>query len=250
MIKKSPLIIIGMHRSGTSFLSRCLEHFGVFMGYNKDVNNESRVFMEHNELLLAHHNSDWIEPKEVDITAMQFTNFQLLSHFGSLKKPFVLFKNLQKQKWGWKDPRNTFTLKYWLNLFPDAKVIHIYRNGIDVALSLQSRNKRMSKFNQFQTEQLDSLVNGLKQWELYLDQAFGYTYEGQLLHVCYERLIKKDPNEMELLESFLGFSVKSYLQERAVEKETATTELGDEKSAVEAQLKSSKWMYKLNYYQG
>ena len=32
----SPIIIIGMHRSGTTMLSRQLEALGVFMGNKKD----------------------------------------------------------------------------------------------------------------------------------------------------------------------------------------------------------------------
>src|SRR5206468_2467263 len=41
--------------------------------------------------------------------------------------------------WGWKDPRNTFTLPLWLRIFPNAKVVSIERNGVDVAQSLRAR---------------------------------------------------------------------------------------------------------------
>jgi hypothetical protein len=41
--------------------------------------------------------------------------------------------------WGWKDPRNTFTLPIWLRIFPNAKVVSIERNGVDVAQSLRAR---------------------------------------------------------------------------------------------------------------
>jgi hypothetical protein len=44
--------------------------------------------------------------------------------------------------WGWKDPRNSITLPVWLKLFPDARVIHIVRNGVDVAESLYRRQQR------------------------------------------------------------------------------------------------------------
>ncbi len=30
--------------------------------------------------------------------------------------------------WGWKDPRNTFTLPMWLSIFPKARVLHVLRN--------------------------------------------------------------------------------------------------------------------------
>jgi hypothetical protein len=43
--------------------------------------------------------------------------------------------------WGWKDPRNTLTLPLWLKLFPNARVVHVIRNGINAALSLWRRSK-------------------------------------------------------------------------------------------------------------
>ena len=41
--------------------------------------------------------------------------------------------------WGWKDPRNTLTSAVWLRFFPGARIVHVVRNGIDSALSLQRR---------------------------------------------------------------------------------------------------------------
>ncbi|WP_287130438.1 sulfotransferase [Candidatus Cyanaurora vandensis] len=45
--------------------------------------------------------------------------------------------------WGWKDPRNTFTLPLWLELFPSARVIHIHRDSPDVARSLLRRQQQI-----------------------------------------------------------------------------------------------------------
>ena len=44
--------------------------------------------------------------------------------------------------WGWKDPRNTFTLPLWLELFPEARVLHVTRHGVDVAASLRYRQRK------------------------------------------------------------------------------------------------------------
>lgn len=40
--------------------------------------------------------------------------------------------------WGWKDPTATYTVTLWRDLYPDAKVIHIYRNGVAIANSLKN----------------------------------------------------------------------------------------------------------------
>jgi hypothetical protein len=56
-------------------------------------------------------------------------------------KLYMKYKSIQKLDipWGWKDPRNTFLLPLWLTIFPEAKIVHIYRNGIDIAQSLSLR---------------------------------------------------------------------------------------------------------------
>jgi hypothetical protein len=41
---------------------------------------------------------------------------------------------------GWKDPRNTFTLPVWKNVFPKLRAVHIVRHGVDVAASLARRH--------------------------------------------------------------------------------------------------------------
>jgi hypothetical protein len=44
------------------------------------------------------------------------------------------------QPFGWKDPRNTFTLPVWKEIFPSLRTIHIVRHGVDVAASLARRH--------------------------------------------------------------------------------------------------------------
>jgi len=93
--------------------------------------------------------------------------------------------------WGWKSPLNTFTLPIWLDLFPNAKVVHIYRHGVDVANSLQRRGRKemqstalralyykfpllhviKPKAGGFIPVRCDSLEGGLSLWEEYLAEA-------------------------------------------------------------------------------
>lgn len=43
-MKEYPVIIIGMHRSGTSMLTRVLQRAGLFMGEHREENDESLFF--------------------------------------------------------------------------------------------------------------------------------------------------------------------------------------------------------------
>jgi len=41
---RPPIVIIGMHRSGTSIVTRMLGQLGLFVGKKKDMNHEALFF--------------------------------------------------------------------------------------------------------------------------------------------------------------------------------------------------------------
>ena len=41
-----PVVVIGMHRSGTSIMAMLLDQLGVFMGSSRDQNYESTFFLK------------------------------------------------------------------------------------------------------------------------------------------------------------------------------------------------------------
>lgn len=153
---RSPIIIIGMHRSGTSMITNMLRELGLFIGWELESNNEAIFFLERNEKILNACNGSWdnpmvieylinhseMEDKVTDRLIKELSSFQILSYLGP--KLYLKYKSVFKLDfpWGWKDPRNTVLLPLWLNIFPRAKIIHIYRNGIDVAQSLATREER------------------------------------------------------------------------------------------------------------
>lgn len=156
--RQPPVIIIGMHRSGTTLVAKTLEKLGLFVGWRKDVNNEALFFLHLNEWLLAQAGSRWDRPPAVgewlgDDTFRELlgrtlrsalTNINAASYWGVSG---ILTRRQQfcaPFPWGWKDPRNTITLPLWLDLFPDARVIHIRRHGLDVAMSLVRRNREFA----------------------------------------------------------------------------------------------------------
>lgn len=151
---EDPVIIIGMHRSGTSMIVQKLKEMGVFMGATLEVNNEATLFLELNDWLLAQCQGGWYSPSNIRYINEQpvildaFSRY-LSSYIGTRKiKSYIGKENYfrgtrlpaMSTPWGWKDPRNTFTLPVWLKLFPGARIINIYRNGIDVAQSLVARS--------------------------------------------------------------------------------------------------------------
>ncbi|MDA7666577.1 sulfotransferase [bacterium] len=148
-----PVIIIGMHRSGTTMITSLLEKLGLFLGKEVEINHEARFFLSLNRWLLRQSAATWDHPEGiVDLLNNAEIRTLAVNYLGAmLGKPCVInYLGWQKfiryggaanldVPWGWKDPRNTYTLPVWLDLFPRAKVIHVYRNGVDVANSLQVR---------------------------------------------------------------------------------------------------------------
>lgn len=155
---KAPIIVVGMHRSGTSMVSRMLKSLGVFMGRNTGRHNEAAFFVKLNSWILKQVGADWDAPnnltylnenESVKNQIIKYLSFYLrtpflISYLGIIK--WLKYRRLPiAQPWGWKDPVNCLTLSIWLKLFPNAKVIFIKRHGIDVANSLKVKGESYTK---------------------------------------------------------------------------------------------------------
>ena len=63
---QQPVIIIGMHRSGTTLITDVLEKLGLFMGTRQNTMQEARFFFEINRWLLEHTGGSWVVPETID----------------------------------------------------------------------------------------------------------------------------------------------------------------------------------------
>jgi hypothetical protein len=148
----SPIVVTGMHRSGTRVLVEILDKLGVFMGADRQADSESVAFMLINEQILHQCGALWSEPMsahfllaqpdvvgQIAASAREALSARLETYAGPSgwhleagSKEFPAF--------GWKDPRNTFTLPVWKHIFPNLRAMHILRHGVDVAASLARRH--------------------------------------------------------------------------------------------------------------
>ena len=156
---RPPVIIIGMHRSGTSMLSQALEQAGLFLGWRQLAGHqEAQFFLRLNMWLMLQASAGWEAPEAVRYVAErpdaraavdEYLRFSLrspraVSFLGAAR--YAKYRSVESldEPWGWKDPRTTFTLPFWLDLFPEAKVVHVYRHGVDVAESLRARQAELA----------------------------------------------------------------------------------------------------------
>lgn len=155
----SPVIIIGMHRAGTSMLTRTLQGLGFFMGRGTSRNEECRYTNALNGWVFHQANATWERPEGIDaLLDHNEIRSVVTDYLSGVTSGLASWRYLglrrwlksrsmhsQTEPWGWKDPRNTFTLPLWLEVFPSAKVLHITRHGVDVAASLQTRHRRAAQ---------------------------------------------------------------------------------------------------------
>ncbi len=203
-----PFIILGMHRSGSSMLSRIVNRSGVFMGLFQEHNAEALRFLKINQLLLKEHGASWIDPLPVEESGQNFPDDLSLyrEHFKLGIESALYRRWLHNHPWGWKDPRNTFTLGYWLGRFPKAQLLHIHRDGRQVAMSLLRRNERSGEVHD---PRLDDPVFGLSLWERYMEQMEIWRSRGiQLVDLEYADLSEARSDVVKKLQRAIGGPVR------------------------------------------
>lgn len=203
-----PIIVCGMHRSGTSLISRILSEIGIFMGADVEVNHEPLSFQLLNDILLKHAHSFW---DQIEGASSFFNNKEAMDQAADLIKNQYLNKKFFKpylgskyvktipQKWGWKDPRNTITFPIWQSIFKDAKFLFIYRNGIDSAASLVNREHKQN---------FDITIPAYSSRCLNLESAFGLWEDYNRFFLKHKKLIAKS--------NLLEIKYEDFLQESNV----------------------------------
>lgn len=243
----NPVIIIGMHRSGTSLVTALLRRLGLFTGAVIDPNEESVFFQHINEWLFELYGASWSYPEPwAEVSASPGLDDELESLIRARIKGFRAARYLGYSRyfryrrleacpfsWGWKDPRSTFTLRFWLRVFPQAKVLHVYRHGVDVAASLVHRStaalerhtaRRSKRWNLvcLQSElprvvdsaRCLSLQGAFDLWERYVMEARCQIQDlpdHQCMEIGYEDILAGFPESMEKLVHFTGLDVSAAL---------------------------------------
>jgi hypothetical protein len=130
--------VLGMHRSGTSYLIGSLQQRGLFLGkhhtwneYNLRGNRENQDIWELHDGILKANGGAWDRPPPVVDWKPE--------HFERAKR--ILAEYAAHAVWGFKDPRTLLTLDGWLKLVPDLEPVGIFRHPTRVARSLERRDE-------------------------------------------------------------------------------------------------------------
>ncbi len=209
-----PLIIIGMHRSGTSFITRLLSELGVYVGRALDSHHESICFKRVNRQLLWDQGAHWARPEPFlrRLADPQFVREGAQRAVALLEQWRDLYGEVAEgELWGWKDPRNTLTLPIWLKVFPSARVLHVVRHGIDVALSLYRREWRRYLRSSRERRMFPPTIGaGYRLWRTYVEVGLRLEQEAPgagVMRLRYEDMLAHPRQSIESLVRFVGLEV-------------------------------------------
>jgi hypothetical protein len=130
------ICVLGMHRSGTSCLTGCLEERGIVLGevvnsapHNLKGNKESVSLRSINNDVLQMSNGAWDVPPET-LVWDDHLRARRDAHIAAFAAHPV---------WGFKDPRTLLTLPFWLEAGCDMRFIGTFRHPSSVVRSLMAR---------------------------------------------------------------------------------------------------------------
>jgi hypothetical protein len=140
-----PVCIAGMHRSGTSMVTMLLHKSGLYLGPESDFHApvpenpeghwENRRFYKLNQRILRQLGGGWDYPPPLPSSWTAGPLAPITVEAETLVNQFV-----DREPWGWKDPRNCLTLPFWQAILGTVQVVVVVRNPLEVAESLRKRN--------------------------------------------------------------------------------------------------------------
>lgn len=292
---QAPIVITGVHRSGTTMVAELLGKMGVFLGSKLDPNGEAYFFLRLNEWVMRRAGGAWDYPlptvtfldqerffeDTLAILNRHVRSFRFAEFAGYLPYLFSSRSADGNWLWGWKDPRTIFTFRLWNRLFPQARLIYVRRNGVDVASSLAVRERGRRQGNRRDLEHLrirpligrlrdalpgfesfadylfttrcSSLEEGFRLWEEYVreGETLFANFPGPKLDLQYEAFLERPERHLEQLAVFCGLNPSpAEVRELAggVRKGRAFAFLGQEElRRFYDQVKGSELMQRLGY---
>jgi len=195
-MNRDVICVLGMHSSGTSSVAAVLQLLGVHLGAPDHFMPvpaerpkgfyENSAFVGVNERLLARLGGSWLEPPRMPVGwegRRRFADLERRAH------EVVETEFEGRERWGWKDPRNSLTLPFWQRVVPDARYVICIRHPFAVARSLGD---------------MESVSKVAALWTRYMSAALRHTAGRDRHLVFYEELMLNPQAQVERLAVFVA----------------------------------------------
>ena len=200
------VIVLGMHRSGTSVLTHAIETLGAHLGSQLIAANEGNEKGYFENISIVRQNDKILKSLDCNwdsLSIPNLTNDQIAEYSVSLTDLLLSeYKNIDF--WGIKDPRLIRLNNIWQSVFKNLNIMPYYllanRNPFEVANSLYVRNKipisiSLLLWVQHQVDSLELLLN-----------------RGGLV-VNYDAMLSNPKYEIERLAKFLNIDTNFHKNE-------------------------------------
>src|ERR1700730_13645495 len=170
---RAPVLMIGAHRSGTTATARALELLGLQIGQHLDSHREPYGLQRLHEDYLRRVGAAWYEPEpfldqlktpqgQRDCVDYLRSNVRenFANVFGYRNNIEGLWRGARLKfgaVWGWKDPRTTLFAPAWIEIFPNARIIHVIRDPLAAAASIQKRELKFQAAGDTPSGKIDNL---------------------------------------------------------------------------------------------
>ena len=207
-------VVLGMHKSGTTLVSRILHESGISMfegtdrqqGYDAGQTYERQAVVDLNKAILNWGNKTSLDviPKE-PVAATQAQKEEM--------RAIIQACDAQHANWGFKDPRTCLTYESWLRELPSHRIVAVYRNYREIFFHYKPNNTL--RFPYFRVKKALKVwlhyyeKKSLKAWVHYNERLLNILRhtKSPFVLLCYEDLMTKDP-EFNRLRDFVGLPLK------------------------------------------
>lgn len=168
--RRPPVLIIGAHRSGTSATAHALQLLGLQIGQHLDSHFEPYLLQRVHEDYLRRVGARWFEPRpflnhlETHQGLRDCVNYlrekrspKLFGYRANAEGFWMRTRLRFGASWGWKEPRTTLFARAWLEIFPNAKLLHIVRDPRAAAESIVARELKFQAAGDAPSGKIDNV---------------------------------------------------------------------------------------------
>lgn len=199
----APLLVVGAPSSGTSLLQKLLSrHPHIYAGYELSLLNKHAFYGERYPAFQTHFHRiiqrgcctegwQWYGDTLSRAAAYGWPRHELptLAETSRDSRDFLArfyarpMEGCSAQFWAEKTPSNAYCVPEFLQLYPEGRILHMYRHPLDVMASLRRRGLYA--------------LNAAMAWIYGTSAALrGRTLEGTYVELCYENLVSRPEEEL------------------------------------------------------
>jgi hypothetical protein len=197
--EENPVVIGGCARSGTTLMRVMIDtHPNIYCGPETGL-----LYLRTLTRRKIRKLSRKLEIPEEDLRAMMRGTD---SYFSFVETLFDhLRKKAGKPRWGDKSPQNVLHLDRIFHHFPEARFIHMIRDGRDTACSLRTFPRyRMVDGRRVELDTMNPLDQCVRRWVHDVEAGMAYRGDPRYIEVKYEDLIGSDEESLIRVLGFLG----------------------------------------------